>query len=330
MVAKRIPVDKWRTIAWATYIVTITGLSPERLQQELYTARFPSRVPNTTNLFRKYLTGHRSAAVSIEGDEARSYVMAGEAVCRGSYARFAHPLFNLLEELFFLERPDIAQRRFLTRIAAEFRVGLRLFEGLSGDERLRPEEISDRQMKNLLRPYRDRNRLQRIRVHLLNMPAHFRKSLFRVQHESCRLVRRLQPLREEESLMTSPPSIDDLGLALAFCLEALELDDYERYWDARGLLSEHLSVLRTEGGLAPSAVAIEDLMAEKLLRPELASYDYIGSAMSKTISKALWPLRHLPSDDVEMRAKIYEHFDRTLQTLPELIRLAASNDEAKC
>lgn len=160
------------------------------------------------------------------------------------------------------------------------------------------------------------------------MPFKFIGELFR-RLPSGRLVRCLQPLQEGEALIRSPASIDDLALTLAFCLEALELDDFHRYSDARGLLSEYLHVLRTESGLKPSAGAIEDLIGEKLLRRELASYDYVGREMGKLTSKALWQFRHLPSEFGETKVRIFEAFDEAIHSLPELIHSKAFDEKAQ-
>lgn len=224
------------------------------------------RVPASaerTRSFSKYASGERTASVAVERGKGESVILLADRIARGSYWDFSLPFFDLLEEMALWNEPEVARRRFVTRIRAERRVA----QHSSGreDPKNSGKFSTSAPLTTMQESY---SRLRRIRRAMLAMDGIPRSAFFVVPSASgMGFARDLKPIEIEAGLLDFPPTVRELSVALALFLEAVELGDIERYFQSSELLLATLSGLEADACLKASSAEVRQFILPR--RPKI-------------------------------------------------------------
>jgi hypothetical protein len=197
----------------------------------------------------------------------------------GSHWDFCNPLFDLLEELYFWREPQAAHERFRRRIREESLVALHSGAGFD-------TAFGARSFDKVRATHEGYNRLRRIRRSMLAIERVPAGKWFEPAPLCAGFHRNISEIKVETDFVSPSPTLDDFCACLALCLEAAELAETRRYYEARELLLATQCALDSTPSLQPAAGEIRKLIEDRLP----AHSDFLQSQSDARIARSTAPL----------------------------------------
>lgn len=236
--ARQEPVTRWRSMTWAADLVAASGLKPDQLELKLYNEIERNEFRTPTGIMRDYLSGRKATNFETAGAPGRSLILTGEALYPGTMWSYCAPIFDALDEAFYWERPKRAMEKFLDRVGDERRSAAKQ-RGETANalpqadaQRASVHQIEDMNWRCTGGRVRDvaSSRIRRIRAAMLGLPTFHRLDMFSaapaLEGGVCRTV---QPIAAELAVVLEPYKRDDLALCALLMLEALAMEDLDRW-----------------------------------------------------------------------------------------------------